>query len=104
ARECCPVERPEDPGTVGRAGASDNRILMRAPGGRVAAPPGLRYSFPIPKTQAPRRPRPQRSSAFPTLKSTFLDALRERVLVFDGGMGTQIQARELSPDDFGGKR
>jgi 5-methyltetrahydrofolate--homocysteine methyltransferase len=26
------------------------------------------------------------------------------VLFFDGGMGTQLQARELSPDDFGGKR
>jgi 5-methyltetrahydrofolate--homocysteine methyltransferase len=26
------------------------------------------------------------------------------VLLFDGGMGTQLQARELSPEDFGGKR
>src|SRR5262249_52409432 len=38
------------------------------------------------------------------LKSPFLDALRERVLVFDGAMGTQIQARELTADDFGGAR
>ncbi len=36
--------------------------------------------------------------------SLFLDTLRERVLFFDGGMGTQVQARELGPDDFGGKR
>ena len=26
------------------------------------------------------------------------------MLFFDGGMGTQIQARELTADDFGGKR
>ncbi len=36
--------------------------------------------------------------------SLFLDTLRTRVLFFDGGMGTQVQARELGPDDFGGKR
>jgi 5-methyltetrahydrofolate--homocysteine methyltransferase len=36
--------------------------------------------------------------------SLLLDTLRERVLFFDGGMGTQVQARDLSPDDFGGKR
>ena len=28
--------------------------------------------------------------------------LRQRILVTDGAMGTQIQARELGPDDFGG--
>jgi 5-methyltetrahydrofolate--homocysteine methyltransferase len=32
----------------------------------------------------------------------FLDALRERVLVFDGAFGTWVQERDLSPDDFGG--
>src|ERR1051326_7720193 len=37
------------------------------------------------------------------LKSAYLDALNERVLVFDGGMGTNIQRHHLSPDDFGGK-
>ena len=31
-----------------------------------------------------------------------LQALRERVLVFDGGMGTQIQAADLTLDDFRG--
>jgi 5-methyltetrahydrofolate--homocysteine methyltransferase len=36
--------------------------------------------------------------------SRFLDQLRDRVLFFDGGMGTQVQARELSAEDFGGKR
>ena len=34
-----------------------------------------------------------------TLKS----ALRERVLVLDGAMGTAIQARNLGPADFGGE-
>src|SRR5205085_2531057 len=33
----------------------------------------------------------------------YLSLLRERVLVFDGAMGTQLQARELTRDDFGGK-
>ena len=34
----------------------------------------------------------------------FLQTLRERVLFFDGAMGTQVQARELGPEDYGGKR
>jgi 5-methyltetrahydrofolate--homocysteine methyltransferase len=38
------------------------------------------------------------------MNSLFLDALKTRVLLFDGGMGTQVQDRELGPDDFGGKR
>ena len=32
----------------------------------------------------------------------FLDALRERVLVFDGAFGTWMQGHDLGPDDFGG--
>ncbi|MBW3645328.1 MAG: methionine synthase [Actinobacteria bacterium] len=32
----------------------------------------------------------------------FLGAARERVVVFDGGGGTNLQLRELGPDDFGG--
>jgi 5-methyltetrahydrofolate--homocysteine methyltransferase len=35
-------------------------------------------------------------------KSTYLEALRERVLVYDGAMGTSIQARDLTAEDFGG--
>jgi 5-methyltetrahydrofolate--homocysteine methyltransferase len=34
--------------------------------------------------------------------STFLSALRERVLVFDGAFGTWVQGHDLGPDDFGG--
>src|SRR6478752_8236190 len=33
----------------------------------------------------------------------FLDALHERVLVFDGAFGTWMQAQDLGPDDFGGE-
>ncbi len=33
----------------------------------------------------------------------FRQLLRERVLIFDGAMGTSIQDRNLTPDDFGGK-
>src|SRR5437879_12930297 len=32
----------------------------------------------------------------------YLDAVRERVVVFDGAMGTSIQDRDLTADDFGG--
>jgi 5-methyltetrahydrofolate--homocysteine methyltransferase len=35
-------------------------------------------------------------------RSAFLDALRERVLVFDGAFGTWMQGHDLGPDDFGG--
>ncbi len=33
----------------------------------------------------------------------FRQSLRERVLIFDGAMGTSIQDRNLTPDDFAGK-
>src|SRR5712664_1975572 len=38
------------------------------------------------------------------MTSPILEALRERILFYDGGMGTQLQARNLTPEDFGGKR
>jgi 5-methyltetrahydrofolate--homocysteine methyltransferase len=34
--------------------------------------------------------------------TSFLDAIRERVVVVDGGMGTALQDRDLSLDDFDG--
>ena len=34
--------------------------------------------------------------------STFLDTIKERIVVFDGAMGTNIQVQNLTPDDFGG--
>lgn len=34
------------------------------------------------------------------IQSRLLDTLAERVLVFDGAMGTQIQAANLAPEDF----
>ncbi|HMC56206.1 MAG TPA: methionine synthase [Gemmatimonadaceae bacterium] len=37
------------------------------------------------------------------LRSAYLDALRDRVLVFDGAMGTNIQRHHLTAEDFGGK-
>jgi 5-methyltetrahydrofolate--homocysteine methyltransferase len=37
------------------------------------------------------------------MSTDFRHSLRERVLIFDGAMGTSIQDRDLSPDDFGGK-
>jgi 5-methyltetrahydrofolate--homocysteine methyltransferase len=37
------------------------------------------------------------------MKSQYLDALKERVLVYDGAMGTNIQRFHLTPEDFGGK-
>ncbi len=38
------------------------------------------------------------------MTSRLLDALRTRVLFYDGAMGTQLQARALTAEDFGGKR
>ncbi|MBA2244283.1 MAG: methionine synthase [Gemmatimonadetes bacterium] len=40
----------------------------------------------------------------PQQHSRYLAALRERVLVFDGAMGTSIQRYDLSAADFGGER
>jgi 5-methyltetrahydrofolate--homocysteine methyltransferase len=36
--------------------------------------------------------------------ANFLDTLRERIVVFDGAMGTNLQVQNLSLDDFGGLR
>src|SRR4051794_18186741 len=33
---------------------------------------------------------------------SFLDTLKERIAVFDGAMGTNIQSQDLSADDFAG--
>jgi 5-methyltetrahydrofolate--homocysteine methyltransferase len=35
--------------------------------------------------------------------STFLDALAQRVIIYDGAMGTNIQRYELSAEDYGGQ-
>ncbi|MGI6681812.1 MAG: homocysteine S-methyltransferase family protein [Myxococcota bacterium] len=35
-------------------------------------------------------------------ESPVIELAKERVVILDGAMGTQIQARELSPDDFDG--
>jgi len=37
-------------------------------------------------------------------QSRLLDALKERIVFFDGAMGTEIQARNLGPEDFGGQK
>jgi len=38
------------------------------------------------------------------MHSPYLDALKHRVLVFDGAMGTLLQSRVTGPEDFGGPR
>ena len=35
--------------------------------------------------------------------SDFLKAVQERVVIYDGAMGTSIQARDLGVDEFWGK-
>ena len=35
--------------------------------------------------------------------SPYLKALENRVLIYDGAMGTSIQRFNLTPEDFGGK-
>ncbi|HXF25211.1 MAG TPA: homocysteine S-methyltransferase family protein, partial [Gemmatimonadaceae bacterium] len=43
------------------------------------------------------------SSPDRSTSSAYLSALADRVLVYDGAMGTNIQRYHLTPDDFGGK-
>jgi len=38
------------------------------------------------------------------LVKSFLDILQEKIVVFDGAMGTNIQSQNLSADDFGGEK
>src|SRR5262249_41832083 len=38
----------------------------------------------------------------PAARTGFARAFADRILVFDGAMGTMIQARDLSAEDFGG--
>jgi len=35
--------------------------------------------------------------------SPYLSAMKERVLFFDGALGTNLQLLDLTPDDFGGE-
>jgi 5-methyltetrahydrofolate--homocysteine methyltransferase len=37
------------------------------------------------------------------MNSRFLEQLKNRVVLFDGAMGTSIQTFDLSPDDFDGR-
>lgn len=39
-----------------------------------------------------------------TKRPTYLEALRERVLIYDGAMGTSIDTFDLTPADYGGER
>ena len=34
--------------------------------------------------------------------SLFLETIKERIVVFDGAMGTNLQVQNLTLDDFGG--
>jgi 5-methyltetrahydrofolate--homocysteine methyltransferase len=45
-----------------------------------------------------------RSSHSKKKMASFLDTLKERIVVFDGAMGTNLQVQNLSLDDFGGLR
>ncbi len=40
----------------------------------------------------------------PLTQSRYLEAVRQRILVFDGAMGTSLQKLNLSPADFGGEK
>src|SRR5215813_8695807 len=37
-----------------------------------------------------------------SMSSSFLDAVKERIIVFDGAMGTNLQNQNLNADDFAG--
>ena len=38
----------------------------------------------------------------PMFAQSYVEAVRERVIVFDGAFGTFVQGLDLGPDDFGG--
>src|SRR6185295_3675006 len=42
------------------------------------------------------------SNRIRVLMSNFLDLLKEKIVVFDGAMGTALQGQELSLDEWGG--
>ncbi len=48
-------------------------------------------------------PRGTATPVYSGVSHPFLDALHERVLVFDGAFGTFMQGHDLGPDDFGGE-
>ncbi len=37
------------------------------------------------------------------MSKSFLDLLKEKIIVFDGATGTHLQSQNLTPDDFGGE-
>ncbi len=43
-----------------------------------------------------------RTARYPDRVSSYLQAVRNRVVIFDGATGTNLQLRHLGPDDFGG--
>jgi len=45
-----------------------------------------------------------KSAALQKDMKTFLDTLKDRIVVFDGAMGTNLQVQNLTLDDFGGLR
>jgi len=45
---------------------------------------------------------PRRGSVSSMSRQPYLDAINERVIVFDGAFGTFVQGLDLGPDDFGG--
>ncbi len=57
---------------------------------------------------APTKPRallrPTPEPPRPHTDRRYLDALAEKIVVFDGGMGTSIQKHNLTPADFGSER
>src|SRR5258708_34827492 len=56
----------------------------------------------MPVTVDPKRPVPSCCAGTVVTVAGYLDAVRERVVVYDGATGTNLQLRGLSADDFGG--
>ena len=47
--------------------------------------------------------RVSRSEAAAAVSRSFLDVLKEKIIVFDGATGTHLQGQDLTADDFGGE-
>ena len=75
--------------------------LKEPPAGRGAGAAGSRPSVRV----RARADRPAAAASAPARHTDrrYLDALAERVVVFDGAMGTAVQSLELTAADFGGE-
>ena len=85
-------------GGASRDSSRTSRADLRSTGRGGLRPPSVVYRL-ISQSFVSTSPRVpiDGSTTLPSMNSRFLDTLRDRVLIYDGAMGTQIQARSSPP-------